>query len=189
MPQCRICDAPFPNHVWIDGKLRNLSNRKFCLSCSPFGRHNTRNSEAMQMPAGMRRCPQCRQVLLLDQFYRRRNNKHASVYCRACTNTVTIARQQKLKRLAVAYKGGKCQNCGYDRYIGSLEFHHMDPEAKDFDVANCKLTSFNRVRPELDKCVLLCANCHREEHARLKCIFTLPPLFLSPAPAAVLNTA
>ena len=79
--------------------------------------------------------------------------------------------QQEQYRLSVrdealAYKGGKCEHCGYDKYKGALEFHHTDPTQKDPQ----GLRKFKREKlfAELDKCVLLCANCHREEHARLR---------------------
>jgi formate-dependent nitrite reductase cytochrome c552 subunit len=49
-----------------------------------------------------------------------------------------------------------------------LEFHHRDPTQKDFSLGHAKMTNFEKVKSELDKCDLLCANCHREEHARLK---------------------
>lgn len=68
--------------------------------------------------------------------------------------------------MAVAYKGNECQCCGYDRYIGALEFHHVDPEQKDFGIASKGYThSWEKVKKEIEKCVLVCANCHREIHA------------------------
>lgn len=70
--------------------------------------------------------------------------------------------------MAVAYKGGHCECCGYSRYIGALEFHHPNPGEKEFDLAGFRSTTFEKVKAELDKCILLCSNCHREEHARLK---------------------
>ena len=77
-------------------------------------------------------------------------------------------RRKKVRRMAVAYKGGKCARCGYDRCIEALEFHHTDPTKKDFGVSSKGYTrSWKRVQEELDKCVMLCANCHRETHAEL----------------------
>ena len=77
----------------------------------------------------------------------------------------TIERQRKLKKEMVDYKGGKCERCGYDKYIGALEFHHLNPEEKDFTLSHLKIYSFNQVIiDELDKCMLLCSNCHREIH-------------------------
>jgi predicted HNH restriction endonuclease len=78
---------------------------------------------------------------------------------------VTLERQRERKQEAINYKGGKCQLCGYDKYKGALEFHHIDPTKKDFALSAGRLTSLEKLKPELDKCVLLCANCHREVHA------------------------
>lgn len=74
-------------------------------------------------------------------------------------------RRRKIKQQAVDYKGGKCQQCGYDKCVGALDFHHRDPSEKDFSIAalgNCR--AWEVVKKELDKCDLLCANCHREVH-------------------------
>lgn len=77
-------------------------------------------------------------------------------------------RRKKIKSLAVTTKGGKCQFCGYDRCIGALEFHHLDPKGKDFGLGQNGLTrSWERTKNELDKCVLVCSNCHKEIHAGL----------------------
>lgn len=71
--------------------------------------------------------------------------------------------------MAAAYKGNKCQCCGYDNYIGALEFHHVDPQQKDFGVASKGYThSWDKVKQEIQKCVLVCANCHREIHAGVR---------------------
>lgn len=70
--------------------------------------------------------------------------------------------------MAVDYKGGRCELCGYNRCIEALEFHHTDSFGKDFSISEKGYTrSWDAVREELDKCMLLCANCHRELHAKL----------------------
>jgi hypothetical protein len=75
-------------------------------------------------------------------------------------------RRKKIRRMSVEYKGGKCKRCGYDRCIEALEFHHTDPTKKDFNVSQYGYTrSWKRVVEELGKCIMLCANCHRELHA------------------------
>lgn len=75
-------------------------------------------------------------------------------------------RRTKIRQLAVDLKGGQCQVCGYRKYIGALEFHHPDPSKKDFSISADGLTrSWDRVKAEVEKCVLICANCHREIHA------------------------
>lgn len=71
----------------------------------------------------------------------------------------------KLK--AVEYKGGKCIKCGYDKCINALEFHHINPLEKDINLNTRGLNrkkSFEKQKLELDKCILVCANCHREIH-------------------------
>ena len=68
--------------------------------------------------------------------------------------------------MAVEYKGGRCQVCGYERCIEALEFHHLDPTQKDFGISHRGYTrSWEKVKEEINKCILLCANCHREFHA------------------------
>ena len=75
-------------------------------------------------------------------------------------------RRRKIKAMAVNYKGGKCVICGYSKCIEALDFHHINPKTKEFGLGLGGLTrSWDRVRKEADKCVLICANCHREIHA------------------------
>jgi transcription elongation factor Elf1 len=75
-------------------------------------------------------------------------------------------RREKVRRMAVEYKGGRCQVCGHERCIEALEFHHLDPTQKDFGISHKGYTrSWEKVKEEVDKCILLCANCHREIHA------------------------
>ncbi len=73
-------------------------------------------------------------------------------------------RNTKIK--AIEYMGGKCKLCGYNRYVGALEFHHLDPNKKDFSISSsgdCR--SWKSIQAELDKCIILCSNCHREVHS------------------------
>ncbi len=69
--------------------------------------------------------------------------------------------------MAVEFKGGKCQMCGYNRCIEALEFHHTDASQKDFGLSDKGYTrSWIKIQAEIEKCVLVCANCHRELHAQ-----------------------
>lgn len=75
-------------------------------------------------------------------------------------------RRLKLRRLAVDYKGGKCVICGYSRDIKALDFHHINESNKEFGLSDRGMTrSWEKIKVEVDKCVLLCANCHREVHS------------------------
>ncbi len=111
-------------------------------------------------------CTKCNQIKLLSEFYL--NSKRPHSYCKLCMTKNTIDRQRKFKKECVEYKGGCCEKCGYSKYIGALEFHHKDPSKKEFSIAHVKLTTFSdKIRTELDKCELLCANCHREAHIEI----------------------
>ena len=71
-----------------------------------------------------------------------------------------------VKQRLIEYKGGRCQICGYNKCMNALEFHHLNPQEKDFTISG-GTKSFESLKPEIDKCILVCANCHREIHAGL----------------------
>lgn len=77
-------------------------------------------------------------------------------------------RMQDVKAKWLEYKGGaRCSICGYDKYIGALEFHHVNPDEKEFSFSKMRSYNFERVKPELDKCIVVCSNCHKELHSEL----------------------
>lgn len=71
-------------------------------------------------------------------------------------------RENKLK--AIKYLGGQCKNCHGEFHPAIYEFHHTDPLTKDRDPSKVLGLSWKRIQEELDKCELLCANCHRLVH-------------------------
>lgn len=118
--------------------------------------------------AGIKYCSRCKSDKPINEFYQRRGKEGGSTYCKMCTTKQTIERQRSFKEKLVKYKGGYCEKCGYNKYIGALEFHHLDPTQKDFNISYGKGYSFNdKIKKELDKCILVCANCHREIHGEL----------------------
>lgn len=78
----------------------------------------------------------------------------------------TYQREGKRKRKleAIEYLGGKCMSCGHTFHPAIYEFHHLDPETKDRDPSKMLSLSWERLTNELNKCQLLCANCHRLAH-------------------------
>jgi hypothetical protein len=79
---------------------------------------------------------------------------------------MTSVRRLRLKKLLVESRGGHCQICGYSRCLTALDFHHIDESTKEFGLSQRSLTrSWEKILIELKKCVLVCANCHREIHA------------------------
>lgn len=94
------------------------------------------------------------------RFARRSDGAWRCLRCRAAAVT---ERRRRVKALLVAEAGGSCALCGYSRSIAALEFHHVDPREKSFDVGRVGVTlSLARARSEARKCVLLCSNCHVE---------------------------
>lgn len=78
-------------------------------------------------------------------------------------------RRKKVREMAIKYLGGSCLRCGYNRCVEALEIHHFNSSDKDFGISDKGYTrSWNRIREELQKCELLCSNCHREVHAKLQ---------------------
>jgi len=69
-----------------------------------------------------------------------------------------------LKEKSIEYKGGCCERCGYNKCNTALEFHHLNPNKKDFTIGSYTVLGWERVKEELDKCIMVCANCHREIH-------------------------
>lgn len=74
--------------------------------------------------------------------------------------------RKKTKKKLIEYKGGKCELCGYSKCDSALQFHHKNPNEKDFSISG-KSLSFDRLKNEVDKCMLVCSNCHAEIHEKI----------------------
>lgn len=81
-----------------------------------------------------------------------------------CGTCQTRIRRYVAKLQAVEYLGGKCMKCPYQGNIAAFDFHHRDGSTKEFTLSGCAHRSWEDIKKELDKCDLLCANCHRLEH-------------------------
>lgn len=138
---CDWCGRSFPARAMVEGKVRSLYRRRFCLECSPFGIHNTSKE-----PPGTS-----------DLTEIRRHRRTATV--RRSLNK----RRRRRKEDLVALFGAACMDCGYAKCMTALEFHHRDPGTKDFTLADFN-GSIERLKLEATKCDLLCANCHRLRH-------------------------
>lgn len=73
--------------------------------------------------------------------------------------------RKNLKEKMIYILGGKCCICGYDKCRSALEFHHINPEEKEFHLGENPNVGFEKAANEMRKCILVCANCHREIHA------------------------
>lgn len=116
----------------------------------------------------MKKCGRCKIEKSDSEFYKRGKTNVNTCYCKECLRKNALIRLKLFKEQCVEYKGGKCELCGYDYSVSALEFHHKKPEQKDFAISKSKMLSFEKhkekILVELDKCILVCSNCHREIH-------------------------
>ncbi len=167
---CAKCGVRMPATMRINGVRKILSSRKYCLECSPYKYHNTKQLEITEREASplpdSKYCPSCKITKPICAFYKKGPRRPHASYCKSCANYMAQQRQVKAKQKAVEYKGGACQKCEYASSTEALEFHHRDQKEKEIGISKLRSASWGRVVKELDKCDLLCINCHREEHAQ-----------------------
>jgi hypothetical protein len=97
----------------------------------------------------------------------RMQSDNSTYRCVKCNSESVKRWKRKIKIMSVQYKGGCCEMCGYNKCMSGLSFHHKDPNEKDFGISSRGTRSWNRTKKELDKCTLLCNNCHAEIHEAL----------------------
>lgn len=158
MKTCLNCNQSFPWEAVVDGKLRHLQSRKYCLKCSPFGSNNRlklHDPEHRHRPHGPNKresandpCELCGSTKNLGR--------------RRCYTCYSRIRRYRVKAKAVALLGGKCNRCGWTGDIAAFEFHHQAD--KDFTISLHTNRSWEVVKAEVLKCELVCSNCHRIEH-------------------------
>lgn len=165
---CENCGAEFRPVLYIDGVRIPLYRRKTCYDCVPYTptpRGRNRVLFYTVEKGGKRPCKICREYKPLSQFSPTNKKGTRSSYCKPCAASKRRSSSQRFKQECVDYKGGVCQRCGYNTCIAAIDFHHRDMSKKEFSLSKLHTTKLtSRVKKELDKCDLLCANCHREAH-------------------------
>lgn len=160
MPTCQKCHGPFPNRIKIGGVIKNLSSRRYCLSCSPVGEHNTKQihidkdvSSWMEIP-----CAEC------GKSYKERKRKLFDTVCHVCYNHRSEKRQaDKVHGLV----GDSCWLCGYSKGIVGrkvLHFHHVGVKVFPLSTREYSHRTWESVLLELRKCTPVCPTCHSEIH-------------------------
>lgn len=82
-----------------------------------------------------------------------------------CSTCVSQIRRVAMKRRASEYKGGKCEYCHWTGCPAAFQFHHINRDNKEFNISRAHGLSWDKIVVELDKCIMLCSNCHATEHA------------------------
>ena len=160
MRECKKCGNSIPKLLRIDGKRKNLQNRKFCLECSPFGEHNTRDlSKRNKTNVYKRVCGECGR-----EFNSKYQKGQGKGKCHTCYFNEKLARR---KKKVYSIVGTACWVCLYDKgmeAVSVLDFHHVVRETKCFNVSSREMANlrWDSVLAEIKKCALLCCRCHRE---------------------------
>lgn len=126
-------------------RKRLPGSKRYCKSCDPTG------SDKECMVCG-------------KKFKHVKNGQNSHTKCNSC---MANAHKDSKKLKAVEYKGGCCQICGYIKNVKALHFHHLDPSKKDFGISGNHTRKWEVIQAELDKCILVCSNCHMEIHEGL----------------------
>ena len=136
MPICKKCNQKFPNSIYVDGVRKKTDTRLYCLDCSPYKSYRRKGTGKYKTQAKER---------FLKNYYITRTS-----------------RKEELVKL----KGGKCSKCNYNKSLSALSFHHRDPKEKLFGLSKEALWkySWDKIISEVNKCDLLCLNCHAELH-------------------------
>lgn len=108
-------------------------------------------------------CKQCGETVKEKMMSKGQGRKSKSL-CKVCHNKNTIERGRRNRRIYIEYLGGKCVKCNYDKCDSALEFHHRDQSKKDLRFNYIRYWGFEKAKKELNKCDLVCSNCHREIH-------------------------
>lgn len=102
--------------------------------------------------------------------YIERNKQKRSAYSKRYSQHYRDAQFKNQRKLEFClYKGGKCSECGFvasEDTIAAFDFHHINPLEKEYTPSDMLMLKKEKVFKELDKCILLCSNCHRILHHR-----------------------
>jgi predicted nucleic acid-binding Zn ribbon protein len=145
-------------------KPSEIRRRKFCSkNCSA-----KYNNQGKTRHHKGNTCKVCRKLIFAQQNFcsidcREIHYSKRKLERRKKFGSYVITWRQRTKQRAIFYKGGCCQLCRYDKSVRALQFHHLSEGEKDFNISSVS-KAWQTIKNELDKCVLLCSNCHAEVH-------------------------
>lgn len=153
---------------WNRTKVTDFKREHNLVGLSP-------NSKKLNRNIGIKSCNTCNELLPLSRFYSNGKTSMGLIKykpnCMSCENTT---RRSNFAELIGTYLNTKnqiyeCIKCNYTGIFGSLDFHHKNPAEKDFNIGDSSSSIsterfIEKIVPELEKCDLLCPNCHRQEH-------------------------
>ena len=111
----------------------------------------------------MKTCKTCLLDLSLDNYRKCGKIGNLQKYRSKCKK----CEADTMKNIIIEAKGDSCTLCGYNKCFAALELHHLDPTKKEYQPSLMKEYPKEKILKEINKCILVCANCHRELHAKL----------------------
>jgi hypothetical protein len=170
---CTQCQIGFSieNDSFRKRKKRYPNYRPFCSQkCVHLNQKKLKEIKIKtQKPSvhttGFKTCPSCKKEKTVDEFGRRDGRNGIQSYCIPCVYESQMKRWVQRKLDAITYLGGQCKLCGGKFHFASYDFHHRDQTEKEFEWYKLRLKKWELVTKELDKCELLCRNCHSVVHS------------------------
>ena len=157
---CKTCGLSFDNRPYVDGKRIGGTKRKRCFACLPFKYQYVKAPKLCNVNIDPN-CSLCDKPLNLSRTKSRASGRR----CSTCNTRVRIL---KVKYFAVEYLGGKCLDCENTFDLDVYDCHHVSG-LKVFEISDARGKSWTAIKAELDKCILVCSNCHRKRHSKPIC--------------------
>lgn len=167
---CSTCRRKVPKRAWES--VADMLKSRYCnRSCA--AKRNNRIARKRNPEGACRHCGgPCRTQLRYCTRRCRWEAREARIRARRLgavpapvSNSQRVMQWRKqIRERVVEYMGGKCCVCGYSRCARALHCHHVEPENKSFGIADGQPRPWRVVKTEMEKCILVCANCHTEIH-------------------------
>ena len=154
---CQKCYKQIPSSIEVnDVRYSIFTKRRYCFDCSPWKGRNNQKLESYDSINKI--CTICKEQKLRSEF------SDTESRCKPCLNNIIRIKRIVFKEKCLAYLTPYCSVCGYKKCIAALQFHHLDKTSKKFEICHSVCKDFDKVKNELDKCIVLCFNCHMEAH-------------------------
>jgi len=152
--KCQRCKAEFINI--------HKGSRYVCYNCRP-----AKDLPIIDLINETKQCTKCK-IWHSFKNYCALPGRYQS-YCNTCQASYKSKAKPQIKSQYVTYKGGVCERCKQTYPDICYDFHHRDPSQKEFTISSHRACVFtDTVRKELDKCMMVCSNCHRLIHDELR---------------------